>query len=92
MDRIDNAIFAELRAFPGITKTMLNSRLRSRFAEYHTYRGRVNELIEDGHITIRWKHVEGVKRPALVLFLANDDSIVSAPGLQAYHNDDADLF
>lgn len=78
---IRNVITDELEAFPGVTKTMLNLRLKIRLRQSNTKV--IDQMIEDGEIVVTLKNVHNLKHAVRVLYLANkqpkfDSSMVNS--------------
>lgn len=78
----------ELSVFPGVTRGMLNVRLRTRY-DAAELKNKVTNLIKDGEIVVRYKKVPGRKQLVEVIFIKDDESMISAPGMQV-HTDEYD--
>ena len=86
-DYVRAVITSELGAFPGVTTTMLNLRLKIRLLQSNTKV--IKQMIEDGEIVVRYKEVHNVAKPVRVLYLAGhdprvDDSMINSADEQKF--------
>jgi hypothetical protein len=68
---IRSVIADELRAFPGVTKTMLNVRLKLSLRQSLTKI--IDQMIEDEDIVVRYKTIKDVRSPVRVIYLAGTE-------------------